>query len=78
MLLNTYNHRYTFSISYLVYLSPYIGLGPFMLHMCDLFLIFSLIFIAINKLIQTYALVFAFFLEYVLLFLEDSLDDKSE
>ena len=49
-----------------------------MLHMCDLFFIFSLIFIVINKLIQTYALVFAYFLEYILLFLEDSLDDKSE
>ena len=49
-----------------------------MLHMCDLFFIFNLISIAIKKLIQTYALVFAYFLEYILLFLEHSLEDKSE
>ena len=78
MLLNTYNHHYTFYILYLVYLSPCIGLGPFMLYMCDLLFIFSLIFIVINNLIKTDALVFVYFLEYLLLFLEDSLDDKSE
>ena len=76
MLLNTYN--YTFYILYLVYLSPCIGLGPIMLYMADLFFIFSLIFIVINNLIKTDALVFVYFLEYLLLFLEDSLDDKSE
>ena len=78
MLLNTYNHHYTFYILYLVYLSPCIDLGPFMLYMCDPFFIFSLIFIVINNLIKTDALVFVYFLEYLLLFLEDSLDDKSE
>ena len=76
MLLNTYN--YTFYILYLVYLSPCIGLGPIMLYMTDLFFIFSLIFIVINNLIKTDALVFVYFLEYLLLFLKDSLDDKSE
>ena len=76
MLLNTYN--YTFYILYLVYLSPCIGLGPLMLYMGDLFFIFSLIFIVINNLIKTDALVFVYFLEYLLLFLKDSLDDKSE
>ena len=78
MFLNTYNHNYTFYILYLVYLSPCIGLGPLMLYMGDLFFIFSLIFIVINNLIKTDALVFVYFLEYLLLFLKDSLDDKSE
>ena len=78
MLLNTYNHHYTLYISYLVYLSPCVGLGPFMLYVCDLFFIFSLIFIAINNLIKTDALGYVYFLEYLLLFLEDILDDKSE
>ena len=63
MLLNTYNHHYTLYISYLVYLSPCVGLGP----LCDLFFIFSLIFIVINNLIKTDAFVFVYFLEYLLL-----------
>ena len=49
-----------------------------MLYMCDLLFIFSLIFIVINNLIKTDALVFVYFLEYLLLFLENSLDDKIE
>ena len=49
-----------------------------MLCMRDLFFIFSLIFVVINNLIKLDALVFVYFLEYLLLFLEDSLDDKSE
>ena len=49
-----------------------------MLYICDVFFIFSLIFIIINNLIKTDALVFVYFLEYFLLFLEDSLDDKSK
>ena len=52
--------------------------SPFMFYMCDLFFIFSLIFIVINNLIKTDALVFIYFLEYFQLFLEDSLDDKSQ
>ena len=59
-------------------MSPCIGLGPFMLYMCDLLFIFSLIFIVINNLIKTDALVFVYFLEYLLLLLEDSLDDQSK
>ena len=35
-------------ILYLVYLGPCLGLGLFMLHLCNLFFIFSLIFIIIN------------------------------
>ena len=49
-----------------------------MLYMWDLFCIFSLIFIVINNLIEIDALVFVYLLEYLLLFLEDSLDDKSK
>ena len=36
-------------ILYLVYLSPFPGLGIFMLYLCDLILIFNLFFIAINS-----------------------------
>ena len=80
MLLNTYNHHYTFYVLYLVFsiFESMYRPSPFMLYMCDLFFIFSLIFIVINNLIKTDALVFIYFLEYLLLFLEDSLDDKSE
>ena len=49
-----------------------------MLYMCDLFFIFSLIFIVTKNLIKPDALVFVYFLEYLMLFLEDSLDNKSE
>ena len=48
-------------------MSPCIGLPPIMLYMCDLFFIFSLIFIVINNLIKTDAIVFVYFLEYLLL-----------
>ena len=49
-----------------------------MLYMCDLFFTFSLIFIVIKNLIKPDALVFVYFLEYLMLFLEDSLDNNSE
>ena len=49
-----------------------------MLYMCDLFFIFSLIFTVIKNLIKPDALVIVYFLEYLLLFWEDSLDNKSE
>ena len=49
-----------------------------MLYMGDLFFIFSLIFIVIKNLIKPDTLVFVYFLEYLMLFLEDSLDNKSE
>ena len=58
-------------ILYLVYLYPCLGLGLSMPYLCDLFLVFSLIFIAINHITsfkQTY-LFFEHILEYLLLFL---------
>ena len=67
-------------ISYLVYLSPFLGLGLFILYLCDLFFIFSLIFIVINDITsfkQTY-LLFVHFLEYLLLFLYDTVDEECE
>ena len=36
------------NISYLVYLCPCLGLGLFMSYLCDVFFIFSLIFVIIN------------------------------
>ena len=36
-------------ILYLVYLCPCLGLGLFMSYLCDLFFIFILIFIVINR-----------------------------
>ena len=57
-------------ILHLVHLCPCSGLGIFMSYLCDLFFIFSLIFIVINHITsfkQTY-LFFAPFLEYFLLF----------
>ena len=38
-----------------------------MLYMYDLFYIFTIIFIVINNLIKTDAVIFAYFLEYLLL-----------
>ena len=51
-----------------------------MLCLCDLFFIFSLIFIVTNHItlfIETY-LFFVHFLEYLLLFSDDNVDEKSE
>ena len=48
-----------------------------MLYICDLFFIFSLIFIVPNNLIKTDALAFVYFLEYRPLFLDDGLDEES-
>ena len=59
-------------ILYLVYLCPCLGLGQFMSCLCDLFFIFSLIFVIIDLITsfkQMY-LFFAHFLEYLLVFLE--------
>ena len=52
----------------------------FNLYICDLFFIFSLIFIVINhmtSLKQSY-LFFVHFLEYLLIFLDDNVDEESE
>ena len=51
-----------------------------MLCLCDLFFIFSLILIVTNHItlfIETY-LFFVHFLEYLLLFSDDNVDEKSE
>ena len=59
-------------ILYLVCLGPYL--------LCDLFFIFSLIFISVDhitSLKQTH-LFFAYFLEYLVLFLDDNVDEENE
>ena len=51
-----------------------------MSYLCDLLFIFSLIFIVINHITsfrQTH-LFFVHFLEYILLFLDDNMDEESE
>ena len=51
-----------------------------MSYLCDLFFIFSLIFIAINHItsLKQTQLLFVPFLEYLLLFLDDKVDEESE
>ena len=68
-------------ISYLVYFYLCQGVGLFMSYLCDLLFIFSLIFIFINHItsIKTDAFVFFLhFLEYLLLFLYDNVDEESK
>ena len=63
-------------IFYLIYLCPCLGLALFMSYLCDLFFIF----IAINHITsfkQTH-LLFVHFLEDLLLFLDDNVDEKSK
>ena len=74
------NHYYTEIILYLVHLCPCLGLGLFVSYISDLFLIFSLVFIVINHIIslrQTH-LILVHFIKYVLLFLDDNVDEDSE
>ena len=54
--------------------------GLFMSHLCDLFVSFSLIFIAITHVtsLKQTDLLFVHFLEYVLLFLDDKVVEESE
>ena len=65
-------------ILYLVYLT--LDLGLFMSYLCDLFFISSLIFIPINHILslKETQLIFVHFLEYLLLFLDDNVDEESE
>ena len=81
VLLITYKHHYTERhISYLVYFGPCLGLGLFMSHIGDLFFIFSLIFIVISSITswkQTH-LFYAHFLDYLLLLLDDNVDEESK
>ena len=70
-LLNTYNHHYT-ETHFIFTTCPCLDLGLFLSYLCDLFFIFSVVFIVINhitSLKQTY-LFFVHFLEY-LPFLDD-------
>ena len=55
-------------------------LSPFMSYLCDLLFVFSLIFIVINHITsfkQTY-LFLVQFLEYLVLFLDNNVDEESE
>ena len=64
----------------LVYLCPCLGLGVFMSYLCGLFFKFSLIFTIINH-ISTFKqryLLFEHFLECLLLFLDDKVDEESK
>ena len=66
-------------ILYLVYLCPCLGLVLFISYLCGLFFIFSLSFIIINQTIslkQTH-LFFAHFLEYLILVLDDNMNEES-
>ena len=65
-------------ILYLVYLCSCLGLGLFMSYRCELFFIFSLIFIVIDRItsLKQTPLVFVQILEYVLLFWDDNLDKE--
>ena len=69
---------------YLLFLFLCLGLDLFMSCLCDLFIIFIFIFILINRIFHEcrHACPFAFFvedvLEYVLLFLDDKLDEEYE
>ena len=59
-----------------LYLCPRLDLGLFILYQCDLFFIFSLIYIVINHIIFNH-LFFVHFLEYLLLFLYGNVDEKT-
>ena len=67
-------------ILYLVYLCPCLGLGLLMSYPCDLFFMFILIFIVINYItsLKQAHLVFVQLLKFLILFLEDNIDEESE
>ena len=67
-------------ILHLVYLCPCLSLSLFMLYLCDLCFIFSLIFMIINHitLLKQVYLIFVHFLEYLVLFLDDNINEESE
>ena len=62
---------------YLIYLCPCLELGRFMSYLCDIFFIFIFIFIMINRM-NTDTCSFGYFLEYVLLFLHDNVNEECE
>ena len=63
-------------ILYLVYLCLCLGLGLFMLYLCALFFIF--VVINYTTLFKQMFLFFVHSLEYLLLFLDDSVNAKGE
>ena len=79
MLLNTHNHHYTEpDFIFSIFVSMYRPRS--MSYLNDLFFICSLIFIVINYITsfkQTY-LFLVHFLEYLLLFLDDKVDEQSK
>ena len=61
---------------HLLYSCPFLSLGLFVLYLCDLLFIFSIILIAINHMtsLKETHLSFVRFLEYFLLFLDDNVN----
>ena len=76
-MLSTYKHYHNETLFIFTILCPFLDLGLFMSYLCDLFFLFFSIFI--NNLMNTDMPVFlAYFLEYVLLFLDDNVDEEYE
>ena len=67
-------------ILYLVYWCPCLGLAKFILYLRDLFFIFNFIFIVINRVtsLKQMYLFFVHFLECLILFLDDNVNEESE
>ena len=65
-------------ILYLVYFCLCLGLGQFMSYLCGLFFILSLIAINFIASLQQALLFFEHFLESLLLFLDENVDEESE
>ena len=65
-------------ILYLIYLRPCLGLVLFMLHLCDPFFIFSLLFIIINHIasLKQAHLIFTRFSEDYTLVLDDGMNEE--
>ena len=75
MLLNTYNHHYTAVHFVFGIFCLCLGLGQFL---CGLFFILSLIAINFIASLQQTLLFFVHFLESLLLFLDENVDEESE
>ena len=64
---------------YLLYLCPCLEIGRLKWYLCDLFFIFILIFIVVNHIIsETDTSYLAYFLECILLFLDDKVNEEGE
>ena len=64
----------------LLYLCPCLGLGLLMSYICDLFFLFSLVFIVINHItsLKQMYLTFLQFFKNLLLSLDDNIDEESK